>query len=204
LKRIYFLVAIAIVQIITGSLMFLGAAQPVRMSHDVLVPSGGYYHFEFGILGTGRLSGNITELQARSFDFFVFDDRGYASFRDGSDALPPLFERSGTSILFDLNLAGPGQYHVVVVDSPTRQELQVHVDLMVVGLKTGDTILALVVLVGGLALMGASLMLSVWAWRHAPPTPGPTAEPSSDPPAGPSPDPPGASQDPSDDNTRVY
>jgi hypothetical protein len=203
LKRIYFLVAIAIVQIITGSLMILGAAQPVRMSHDVLVPTGNYYHFEFGILGTGRLGGNLTELQGRSFDLFVFDDRGYASFRDGSEALPPLFERNGTSILFDLNLAGPGQYHVVVVDSPTRQELQVHVDLTVVGLKTGDTIFALVVLVGGMALMAASLMLSVWAWRRAPPAPGPTPEPTSNPPSSPAPDPPRASRDP-DDNTRIY
>jgi hypothetical protein len=90
-----------------------------------------------------------------------------------------------------------------------RQQLQVHVDLTVVGLKTGDTLLALVVLVGGLALMAASLMLSVWAWRRAPSAPGPSLEPSPDPlsdPAAldPAPDPPEVSADPPDDNTRVY
>src|SRR3989440_6828261 len=209
LKRIYFLVAIAVLQIIAGSLLLLGAAQPVRMSPDVLVPSGTYYHVEFGILGTGQMSGNLSELQSRSFDFFVFDDAGYASFRDGSNSMPPLFEKSGTNIVFDLGLAGPGNYHVVIVGSPARQQLQVHVDLSVVGLKTGDTLLALVVLVGGLALMAASLMLSVWAWRRAPLAPGPTPESSSDPPADPaaldpSPDPPEVSEDPPDDNTRVY
>jgi len=208
LKRINFLVAIAILQVVTGSIMILGAAQPVRMSQDVFVPSGTYYHFEFGILGTGWLSGNLSELQGRSFDFFVFDDRGYVSFRDGSNALPPLFEQSGTSIVFDLNLAGSGQYHVVLVDSPSRQELRVRTDLMVLGLKTGETILAAVVLVGGLALMAASLMLSVWAWRRPPsataPTPEPSPDPPSDPPSDPSLSPPEASQDPPDDNTRIY
>jgi len=209
LKRIYFLVAIAILQIIAGSVMILAAAQPVRMSPDVLVPSGNYYHVEFGILGSGRMSGNLSELQGRSFEVFVFDDPGYTSFRDGSNALPPLFERRGADIVFDMSLAGSGDYHVVIVDSPTRQQLQVHVDLTVVGLKTADTLLALVVLVGGLALMAASLMLSVWAWRRALSATGPTPEPSSDPAApdpGPDPsaDPPDASHDPPDDNTRIY
>jgi len=208
LKRINVLVAIAILQIATGSVMILGAAQPVRMSQDAFVPAGSYYHFDFGILGTGRLSGNLSERQGRSFDLFVFDDSGYASFRDGSTALTPLFEQSGTRIVFDLNLAGSGQYHVVAVDSPTRQELKVHIDLTAVGLKTGDTILALVVLVGGLALMAASLMLSVWAWRRTPSDSGPAPEPSPDPTSDPVPDPSSgfaeASQDPPDDNTRVY
>lgn len=212
MKRVYFLVAIAVLQIIAGSLLLLGAAQPVRMSPDVLVSSGTYYHVDFGILGTGQMSGNLSELQSRSFDLFVFDDPGYASFRDGSNSLPPLFEKSGTHIVFDLGLAGPANYHVVVVGSPTRQQLQVHFDLTVVGLKTGDTLLALVVLVGGLALMAASLMLSVWAWRRALSAPAPTSEPAPDPASDPvadpapdpSPDPPEVPQNPPDDNTRIY
>src|SRR2546429_5076201 len=175
LKRIYFLVAIAVLQIIAGSLLLLGAAQPVRMSPDALVPSGEYYHVEFAILGTGQMSGNLSELQSQSFDVFVFDDAGYASFRDGSNSLPPLFEKSGTHIVFDLGLAGSGNYHVVIVGSPTRQPLQVHVDLIVVGLKTGDALLALVVLVGGFGLIAASLMLSVGAWRRALSAPAPTS-----------------------------
>ena len=192
MKRTYFLIAIAILQLLVGSLMIYGAATPVRMSQDVLIPSGAYYHFEFGILGTGRLSGSFSELQGRSFDLFIFDDRGYSSFRDGSNALAPLFAQNGTSILFDLDLAGAGQYHVVFVDFPARGELRVHLDVVVVGLKTGDTILAVVVLVGGLALVGGSLMMSVWSGRRGPPAP--------DPPSG-SQD---ATADPSDDNTRVY
>ncbi len=212
MKRINVLAAIAILQIMVGSVMLLGAAQPVRTSQNVFVPSGEYYHFEFGILGTGRLNGNLSESQGRSFDLLVFDDRGYASFRDGSNAAPPLFEQSGTNIMFDLNLGGSGQYHIVAVDSPTRQELHVHVDLTVVGLKTGDSILAVIVLVGGLALMAASLMLSVWAWRRALSAPAPTSEPAPDPASDPvadpapdpSPDPPEVPQDPPDDNTRIY
>jgi len=212
LKRIYFLVAIAVLQIIAGSFLLLGAAQPVRISNDIVVQSGMYHNDDFGILGTGQMSGNLSELQSQSFDVFVFDDAGYASFRDGSNSLPPLFEKSGTHIVFDLGLAGSGNYHVVIVGSPTRQPLQVHVDLTVVGLKTGDTLLALVVLVGGMALMAASLMLSVWAWRRALSAPGPTSEPAldpaSDPVADPAPDPsadpPAAPQDPPDDNTRIY
>src|SRR5207249_4816893 len=85
-------------------ILLLGAAQPVRLSQDVLVQAGTYYHFEFGILGTGRLSGNLSELQDRSFDLFVFDDAGYASFRDGSNTVAPLLERSGTRIVFNLSL----------------------------------------------------------------------------------------------------
>ena len=212
LKRIYFLVAIAILQITAGSFMLLGAAQPVRMSPDVLVPSGNYYHLEFGILGTGQMSGNLSELQGQAFNVLIYDDPGFASFRDGSNAVAPLFERRGTAVVVDLGLAGPGTYHVVIVDSPTRRQLQVHVDLTVVGLKTGDTLLALVVLVGGLALMAASLMLSVWAWRRALSAPGPSADPASEPGADPAADPvpdpvsdpPEASPDPPDDNTRIY
>ena len=216
MKRVYFLVAIAVLQIIAGSLLLLGAAQPVRISTDIVVQSGMYHQDEFGILGTGQMSGNLSELQSQSFDVFVFDDPGYASFRDGSNSLPPLFEKSGTHIVFDFGLAGPGNYHVVIVGSPTRQPLQVHVELTVVGLKTGDTLLALVVLVGGLGLMAASLMLSVGAWRRALSAPAPTSEPAPDPasdPASdpvadtapdPAPDPPAAPQDPPDDNTRIY
>src|SRR5947208_3216013 len=88
------------------------------MTQNVVVLPGNYYVFEFGILGTGRLSGNLSELQGRSFDLFVFDDAGYASFRDGSNSVAPLFEQSGTRVLFALNLTGSGQYHVVAVDDP--------------------------------------------------------------------------------------
>src|SRR5712691_8492529 len=65
-KRTYFLVAIASLQIILGSITLIGAAQPVRMTQNVVVLQGSYYVFEFGILGTGRLSGNLSELQALS------------------------------------------------------------------------------------------------------------------------------------------
>ncbi len=210
MKRIKFLVAIAALQILVGSLTILGAAQPVRTSQDVVVPDGTYYHFEFGILGTGRLTGNLSELQGRSFDVYVFDDAGYVSFRDGSNTAAPLFEQSGTSIVFEMNLAGSKEYHVVAVDSPTRLLLQVHVDLVVVGLKTEGTLLAIIVLVGGLALLAASLMLSVWAWRRAPPAPAPSPDPAPDPPSDPQPDPAfdpaphEAAPDPPDDNTRIY
>lgn len=212
MKRTYFLVAIASLQIILGSITLLGAAQPVRMAQNVVILSGSYYVFEFGILGTGRLSGNLSELQGLTFDLFVYDDAGYASFRDGSNSVAPLFEQSGTSIVFDMNLTGSGQYHVVAVDVPQRRELQIHLDLVVVGLKTGETIVALIVLIGGLALVGATLMLSVWSWRRAPPAPAPAPDPPSDPfpdppldpVPDPSPDPQEAAQDPPDDNTRIY
>jgi len=211
-KRLYFLVAIAALQIIIGSILILGAAQPVRTSQDVLVVSGSYYHFEFGILGTGRLSGNFSELQGRTFTLFVLDDGGYASFRDGATPTSPLFRQDGTSVRFDLTLPGSGQYHVVAVNLPARQELHLHADVTAVGLKTGDAIVAFIVLVGGLALVGASLMLSVWAWRRGrsaspvPPTPSmdPAPDPPSDPPQAAVPDSPGDPQDPPDDNTRIY
>src|SRR2546428_224886 len=54
-KRLYFLVAIAALQIVIGSILILGAAQPVRTSQDVLVQSGAYYHFGVRILGAGGL-----------------------------------------------------------------------------------------------------------------------------------------------------
>jgi len=213
-KRTYFLVAIASLQIILGSITLIGAAQPVRMAQTALVPSGTYYVFEFGILGTGRLSGNLSELQGLSFDLFVFDDAGYASFRDGSNTVAPLFEQSGTSIMFAMNLTGSSQYHVVAVDVPQRRELQIQLELVVLGLKTGETIVALIVLVGGLALVGATLMLSVWSWRRArsapaaAPAPDPPSDPFPDPPLDPAPDPLPDSQeaapDPPDDNTRIY
>jgi hypothetical protein len=207
-KRLYVLAAIAALQIILGSFTILGAAQPVRMSQDVLVPSGTYYLYEFGVLGSGRVSGNLSELRGQSFDLFVFDDAGYASFRDGSNTVAPVFEANGTTIVFDVSLPGSGNYHVVAVNLPAKQELQIHLSLVVVGLKTNEAIVAVIVLVGGLALLGASLMLSVWAWRRAPAAPVPSADPPSDPPtdspADPIPDPQGAMQDPSDDNTRIY
>ena len=202
MKRTYFLVAIATAQLIVGLLMMYGAAAPTRMSGDVIIPSGAYQQFEFGISGAGRVSGNLSELQGRSFDLFVFDDRGYASFRDGSNVVPPLFARNGTSILFDVDLPGWGQYHVVFVDFPARGELQVHLDVVVVGLKTGETILGVVVLAGGLALVGASLMMSVWVTHRGPPIPDPTPVP--DPTPSPQDTPQNIAPDAPDDNTRVY
>jgi len=214
-KRTYFLVAIASLQIILGSITLIGAAQPVRMTQNVVVLSGNYYLFEFGILGTGRLSGNLSELQGLSFTLYVFDDAGYASFRDGSNSVAPLFERSGTSIVFAMNLTGSGQYHVVAVDVPQKRKLQLQLDFVVLGLKTGETVVALIVLVGGLALVGATLMLSVWSWRRAraapaapTPSPDPSSDPFPDPPLEPLPDPSSdpqeAAPDPPDDNTRIY
>lgn len=214
MKRTYFLVAIASLQIILGSITLIGAAQPERMTQNVVVLSGNYYLFEFGTLGAGRLSGNLSELQGLSFTLFVFDDAGYASFRDGSNTVAPLFQQSGTRIVFAMNLTGSGQYHVVAVDLPQKRELQIQMDLVVLGLKTGETIVALIILVGGLALVGATLMLSVWSWRRARAAPAPA--PSLDPPSNPFPDPPldplpdpapdpqEAAPDPPDDNTRIY
>src|SRR5207302_9659507 len=125
-------------------------------------------------------------------------------------------EKGGTHLDFDFRLAGAGTYHVRIGGARARQPLQVQVELTVVGVKAGDTLLALVVLVGGLGLMAASLMLSVGAWRRALSAPAPTSEPAPDPasdPASdpvadtapdPAPDPPAAPQDPPDDNTRIY
>ena len=208
MKRLYFLTAIAVLQIVVGSITLLGAAQPVRTSQDVLVLPGSYYHFEFGLLMSGQLSGNLSERDGRVVNLLVFDDRGYASFRDGSNSVAPLLEQSGTSIVFDLNLPGPGQFHVVAVNVPARQQLQFHLDLVVVGLKTVETIVAVIVLAGGLALVAASLMLSVWSWRHAPLAPNPASDPpldsSPDPSSDPAPIPQDPSQEPPDDNTRIY
>jgi hypothetical protein len=203
-KRLYFLAAIAAMQIILGSFTMLGAAQPVRMSQDVFIPSGAYYPFDFGILGTGRLSGSLSERQGLSLDFFVFDDRGYASFRDGSNAVPPLFEQSGTTIVFNLDLPGSGEYHAVAADSASRQERRVYLDLVVVGLKPIESVVAVIVLAGGLALVGAALMLSVWSSRQAPQAPSGSPDPPSDPSPDPLPDPREAAQEPADDNTRLY
>src|SRR3989441_924720 len=213
-KRTYFLVAIASLQIILGSITLVGAAQPVRTTQNALVPVGQYYLFEFGILGTGRLSGSLSELQGRSFTLFVFDDAGYASFRDGSNTVAPLLQQSGTSIMFAMNLTGSGQYHGVAGDVSQRRGLPIQLDLDILGLKTGETIVALIVLVGGLALVGATLMLSVWSWRRARSAPAPAlapdpaSDPLPDPPLDPLPDPlpepQEAAQDPPDDNTRIY
>src|SRR3989442_1740328 len=132
--------------------------------------------------------------------------------RAGAIPASPLFRQDGTSVRFDLTLPGSGQYHVVAVNLPGRQELQLHADVTAMGLKTGDAIVAVIVLVGGLALVAASLMLSVWAWRRgrsaSPVPPQPSMDPApdspSDPPQDPVPDPPGDPQDPPDDNTRIY
>jgi hypothetical protein len=161
------------------------------------------------------LSGNLSELQGLSFTLFVFDDAGYASFRDGSNSVAPLYQQSGTRIVFAMNLTGSGQYHVVAVDVPQKRELQLQLDFVVLGLKTWETIVALIILVGGLALVGATLMLSVWSWRRAraapaspAPSPDPTSDPFPDPPLEPVPDPSSdpqeATPDPPDDNTRIY
>src|SRR5437899_9514266 len=186
------------------------------MTQNVVVLADNYYLFEFGILGTGRLSGNLSGLPVLSVTLFVFNDAGYASFRDGSNSAAPLFEQSGTRVMCAMNLTGAGQYHVVAVDVPQKRELQLQLDFVVLGLKTGETIVALIVLVGGLALVGATLMLSVWSWRRAraaPATPAPSPDPASDPfpdpplepVPDPSPDPQEAAADPpNDDNTRIY
>lgn len=204
MKRLYLLVTIASLQIILGSLLILQAAQPVRASQDALVAPGEYYHFEFGVLGSGRLSGNLSELQGRPFDLFLFDDPGYASFRDGSNAVPPLFQQAGTDIVFDVTVPGPGPYHLIAVDLPSRGELRVHLEFAVLGLKPMDTIVALIVLLGGLSLMAASLMLSVSATRRGPPAAKASAEPSRDSSAdlGLAAQPSG--EDPPDDDTRIY
>ncbi len=161
------------------------------------------------------VSSGPTRSDGRQLDVFVFDERGYASFRDGSNAVPPLFHQHGTTIQVDQSLPGGGSYYVVAVDLPAREDLQVHLDLVVFGLKPTETIVAVIVLVGGLALVGAALMLSVWSWRRSPsvskPSTQPPVDPSLDPPSDPSPDPspdppPVAQepQDPPDDNTRIY
>lgn len=204
MKRLYFLAAVAALQIIIGSFLLLQAAQPIRTSGPVFVPFGEYHLFEFGIIGTGRLSGNLSERQDRPFDLFVFDDNGYAAFRAGTTPLSPLFSHDGTSFEFEWDLPGSGTYHVVAVDYPARRELHIDLDLTVVGLKPSETVVALIVLVGGMALVGASLMLSVWAWRHAPPPA--VASPDSVPNSSPDP----ASNDPEpaplpvEDDTRIY
>jgi hypothetical protein len=215
-KRLYVLGAIAALQIVLGSLTLLGAAQPVRMSQEVLTPSGGYYEYGFGILGPGRLSGNFSELDRQSVELLVLDDPGYTAFRGGSTSFTPLFNQTGITIGFDVSLPGSGQYHVVAVSVPTRQALQVSIDLVVVGLKTDETVIAIIVLVGGEALVAASLMLSVSSWRRAGSARTSSADSSSDPPlnsaSDPAPDPPAPSssdpqdsvQDPPDDDTRIY
>jgi hypothetical protein len=205
LKRLYFLVSVAALQILLGSFLMLQAAQPIRLSQDpVLISSGSFFSYGINILGTGRVSGNFSEQGNRSFDVLVFDDRGFASFREGSNAVPALFRWEGARILFDVDLPGSGQYYVVAVDVPSRQELRVRLDLSVFGLRPVEAVVALIVLFGGLALVGASLTLSVWSWRHGSPAPDAAAEPAPDP----SPDPPPktdrAVKRNRDDDTRIY
>jgi len=190
-KRTYFLIAIAVLQLVVGSITIYGAAVPVQMSQDVRISTGGFHHLQFGILGAGRLAGNLTELQGRSFDLFVFDDRGFSSFVDASNSVPPLFTQNGSNVLFGFDLPGSGEYHMVLVDFPARGALQLHLEIVVTGLKTGETILAIIVLAGGLTLLGASLMMSVWSWRGG----SPALDSASEPPE--------RAKDPSDD-TRIY
>jgi hypothetical protein len=211
MKRLYFLTAIAIMQIVVGSISLLGAAQPVRMSEDVLVKSGSYYHFAFGILGSGQVSGNLSEMDGRAVQVYVFDDRGFATFADGSNSVPPLMSESGTNVRFNSSLPGSGQFHIVALNLPARQQLQFHLDLVVFGLKPSETVVALIVLVGGLALVAASLMLSVWSWRRARSAPALSSDsaPSSaaDPVADPLPEPVPVDPEPNeplDDKTRIY
>src|SRR2546430_8362513 len=111
------------------------AAQPVRMADNVLVTSGDYYSFEVGILGDGRLNGNLSEIRGHSFDVFVFDERGYASFRDGSNAVPPLFHQHGTTIQVDQSLPGGGSYYVVAGALSPRGDPPQHPLLVVFGLE---------------------------------------------------------------------
>jgi len=54
LKRIYFLVAIAILQITAGLFMLLGAAQPVRMSPMSSSPPGTITISSLGFWGPDR------------------------------------------------------------------------------------------------------------------------------------------------------
>jgi hypothetical protein len=69
----------------------------------------------------------------------------------------------------------------------------------------------LIVLVGGLALVAASLMLSVWSWRRARAAPASSSDPVpdavADPVADPLPDPVPVDPEPNeplDDRTRIY
>src|SRR3972149_1295866 len=196
MRRIYFLAAIALAQLLVGVVMTYDAAAPVRESGDVFVAAGNFHHFEFGLLGQGRLSGSVWELQNRSFDVFVFDDLGYLSFLAGAGGGSPP--------------PPPPRTHGPTGAGPAGAELRVPLALVVSGLRTNQTILAIVVLTGGLALIGATLMLSVWAWRKGAPVPQPKPHPA-DGAFDPSPDPLGASVDPlnaphepRDDDTRIY
>ncbi len=200
LKRVYVLVAVGILQLVVGSALILQAAEPLSRSEDVLISAGGYYHIEFGILQAGQLSGNFFERQGRSVDFFVFDVSGYSSFLDSSDSVPPLSMLAGTNVSFDVNLAGPGQYHLVFGHFPGREERLIHLNLLEIGLKTSETLLGAVILAGGLALFAASLLMSLPSLRRSPavpPRPGVPSHPRSSSPQK-------IKQDPSKDDTRLY
>lgn len=200
MKRVYILVAIGILELLIGSALIRGAAEPFSTSEEFRISSGGYHHIEFGILGTGRLSGNFSERQGRFVDFFVFDERGYSSFLSSSDLVPPLFMQERANVSFDVNLGGSGQYHLVFGDFKGQEGLQIHLELVLIGLQKGGTFLGAAVLVGGLALIAASLMMSGPSSRRlasVPPSPGvPSNAPSSSPQT--------ASQKPPDDDTRLY
>src|SRR5437763_15739840 len=92
------------------------AAQPVRMADNVLVTSGDYYSFEVGILGDGRLNGNLSAIRGHPLHVLVFAERGYASPRDGPNAVPPLFHQHGPTLQVDPSIPGGASYYVVAVE----------------------------------------------------------------------------------------
>lgn len=203
MKRIYFLVIIGALQIIVGSIMTLGAAEPIRKSGDIVIGPGGHYHEQFSILGSGHLSGNFSERNARSFDFLLFDDRGYASYAAGDGTVSPIESKSGHNITVSLNLTNAGTYHLVLGRSGGTQDLYVNLAFVATGLKTNEAVSALIVLAGGLALIGASLTLSVWAWRHGPPPAAPATPSSTPAPVDPFASPSSPPHNPEDD-TKIY
>lgn len=192
MKRIYLLVAIGVVELLVGSFMLRGAAEPIHVSEDAIIDAGTNRTRDFSVLGSGRLSGNLHERSDRPFDLLIFDERGYASFLGGSSSVPPLASQSGSNITVDTSLPGSGRYFMVFGDFTGQQTLTVDVELVVTGLKTNDTIFALIVIAGGLALVGASLMMTMSS-SHRPPkvTTGSSVAQS-------------VPQDPPDDDTRVY
>src|SRR3989304_6704344 len=63
MRRIYFLAAIALAQLLVGVVMAYGAAAPARESGDVFVAAGNFHPFEFGLPGQGRVSGGGGEVR---------------------------------------------------------------------------------------------------------------------------------------------
>ena len=198
-KRVYVLVALGTLALLIGAGLIRNASEPLSTSEDVLITSGGYHHIEFGILGTGQLSVNFSERQGRSVEFFVFDERGYSSFLGRSDFVPPLAMQEGANVTFSVDLAGTGQYHLVFGDFRGREELQVHLDLLVIGLKTSGILRGAVILVGGFALFAALQFSRASPRRVAPVPPSPVVPSPSR-----SSSPQNTTPEPSDDDTRLY